>query len=125
MVDASLTVYALYTFSIAQIVLLVSAVFYAVRIYRTVGSFKSWTLIMSAFILVAVNNVISFISTVTLPPQVVDSLLSSLAPTQIWPPQLITLTSSTALAVGLRGLSKVFKPKPTSPSEAMPMPQTR
>jgi hypothetical protein len=125
MVDVSLTVYALYAFSIAQIVLLASAVFYAVRIYRTVGSFKSWTLIMSAFILVAINNVISFISTVTLPPQVLDSLLASFAPTQIWPPQLITLTSSTALAVGLRGLSKVFKPKPAAPSEAMPMPQTR
>jgi len=123
-VDASLTVYALYAFSIAQVVLLVTAVFYAVRIYRTVGSFKSWTLIMSAFILVAVNNVISFISTVSLPPQVLDSLLASFAPTQIWPPQIITLSSSTALALGLKGLSRVFKPKPTVPIEGTPIPQT-
>lgn len=124
MVDTTLTVYGLYAFSIAQVVLLGIAVFYAVRIYRTAGSFRSWTLIMSSFVLVAVNNAISFVSTVTLPPQQLDSLLAGFSPMVIWPPQIVTLTSSTALALGIYGLSKVFKSKPAVPIEATPIPQT-
>jgi len=122
---SDITLPALYAISLVQVLLLGMACFYSIRIYRTVGSFASWTLIMSAFVLIVVNDLFSFLSLVTLPAASFDSLISTNSGIMAFLPNIFTLGSSMGLAAGMRGLSKVFKPKAKVPAQVAPIPLTQ
>jgi len=103
----------IYGTSMAQVILLGIAFFYTFRIYRAVGSFRAWTLIMAGFVLLVINDLFTFLALITLPAASFDALLSTTSGLRALSPNIFSLGSSIALSAGVYGLSKLFKPKPT------------
>lgn len=95
--------------SLVQLGATLGAVYFAYRITRIIGTFRAWTLVISAFVLLTLRNVSSLLLTLSLPPEQLASILEAIGPTGLWPSQLINIGASVLLLVGMYGLVKTFE----------------
>ncbi len=68
----------LYFISVFQLILQAGVVFYAYRVTKLTGSFRAWTLIIAAFTLLTIRNVVSLFLTLSLPADQLSSLIESI-----------------------------------------------
>src|SRR5438128_9364699 len=81
----------LYFISVFQLILQAGVVFYAYRVTKLTGSFRAWTLIIVAFTILTVRNMVSLFLSLSLPADQLASLIGSA--------RLVTLTASPAVNV--------------------------
>lgn len=99
----------LYFAAVLQVILTAAVAYYALRVTRLTGSFRAWTLIISAFALLTVRNVISLALTLTLPADQLGALIDSIGSTATIASQLVNVTATVALFLGMFGLVKRFE----------------
>ena len=92
-----------------RIVFVGIAIYYAVRIAKSVGTFWAWSLIIAAFVLGALEYVASFVETLELPQSQLDGLVNSLGAVRIWQSLAVGSLSSLFFAFGMFGLMRVFE----------------
>ncbi len=79
------------------------------------GSFRAWTLIVAAFAILTVRNVVSLILTLTLPTDQVASLIESVGVTTTILSSAVNVAASVVLFLGMFGLVKRFESQPKNP----------
>src|SRR5439155_21373785 len=94
----------LYFIAIFQLILQAAVFYYAYRVTRMSGSFCAWTLIILAFALLTVRNVVSLILTLSLPADRVSSLIESVGVTTTILSSAINCAVSIVLFFGIFGL---------------------
>ncbi|HEX9197638.1 MAG TPA: hypothetical protein VF906_07580 [Candidatus Bathyarchaeia archaeon] len=105
----------LYFIAIFQLILQAAVFYYAYRVTKVTGSFRAWTLIILAFALLTVRNVVSLILTLSLPADQVSSLIESVGVTTTILGSAINVAASIALFLGMFGLVKRFQSQPKAP----------
>src|SRR5438876_4707044 len=110
----------LYFITIFQLILQAAVFYYAYRVTKMTGSFRAWTLIILAFALLTVRNVVSLILTLSLPADQVSSLIESVGVTTTILSSAINVAASIALFLGIFGLVKRFQSHPKAPQEGHP-----
>jgi hypothetical protein len=105
----------LYFFSVLELVLQGLVFFYAYRISKITGSFRAWTLIIIAFAVLTIRNVVSLMLTLTLPADQVATLIESIGVTTTIVSSAVNLVAAVALFLGFFGLVKRFQNPPKSP----------
>ena len=108
----------LYFFSVVQLILEAGVVYYAVRVTRITGSFRAWTMIIAAFIVLTVRNVISLLLTLSLPADQIGSLIDSIGVTATIVTQVVNVAAVVILFVGFFSLVKRFEIQTKPPSKA-------
>lgn len=107
-----LTITLLVLSAAAQVLLMLMAVYFAVRIARAVGTFWAWILMVAAFFLLTMRNVFSLALTLSLPPEELSALIERLGPASIWPNQIISVAAAVLLVFATYGIQRIFeKPK--------------
>jgi membrane associated rhomboid family serine protease len=101
-------IYVLVGLSGVQAALTMAAAFFAYKITKAVGVFWAWGLIVAAFAVNAIQNVMSVISVFNYPPDQLNALLAQFSAVQIWSGQAISIVTATLLAGGMFGLLKIF-----------------
>src|SRR5437773_11570385 len=96
----------LYFIAIFQLILQAAVFYYAYRVTEMTGSFRAWTLIILAFALLTVRNMLSLVLTPSLPADQVSSLIESVGVTTTILSSAINLPASTALVLGTFALLK-------------------
>jgi hypothetical protein len=81
----------LYFITVFQLILQAGVTFYAYRVTKLTGSFRAWTLIMAAFTILTVRNVVSLLLSLSLPADQVASLIESVG--------VVTIIASSAINV--------------------------
>src|SRR5213083_965242 len=114
MVD-TVVISTLYFISVFQLILQAGVVFYAYRVTKLTGSFRAWTLIIAAFTLLTVRNVVSLVLSLSLPADQVSSLVESVGVTTTILSSAINVAASIALFLGMFGLVKRFQSQPKAP----------
>lgn len=99
----------LYFFSVLELVLQALVFVYAYKITRITGSFRSWTLIIIAFAILTIQNVVSLIFSLSLPADQVSSLIESVGVTTILMGQVVNLVAAVSLFLGFFGLAQRFQ----------------
>src|SRR5438034_8440821 len=94
----------LYFIAIFQLILQAAVFYYAYRVTKMTGSFRAWTLIILAFALLTVRNVVSLILTLSLPADQVSSLIESVEVPTTTPSSAISVPASLALFREMFGL---------------------
>jgi len=108
----------LYFFSVVQLVLEAGVVYYALRVTKITGSFRAWTMIIAAFIILTVRNVISLFLTLSLPADQLGSLIDSIGVTTTIVTQVVNVAAVVILFVGFFSLVKRFETQTKPPSKA-------
>lgn len=105
----------LYFISVFQLILQAAVVFYAYRVTKLTGSFRAWTLIIAAFTLLTVKNVVSLILSLSLPADQLSALIDSVGLTTLILSSAVNMAAGVALFLGMFGLVKRFEnqSKPT------------
>src|SRR5207245_8680089 len=85
----------LYFISVFQLILQAGVVFYAYRVTKLTGSFRAWTLIIVAFTILTVRNVVSLFLSLSLPADPLASLIDSVGVV------MIIASSAVNVAVGV------------------------
>src|SRR5206468_1883765 len=67
----------LYFISVVELILQAGVFFYAYRVTKLTGSFRAWTLIIAAFALLTVRNVVSLLFELMLPTDQISTLIES------------------------------------------------
>ena len=98
-----------------QIVLTALVVYSALRVTRQTGRFRDWTLIISAFALLTVRNVISLGLTLALPADQLGTLIESIGLTATMLSQMVNVAALVALFLGMFGLAKRFESQSKPP----------
>ena len=93
MVD-TVVISTLYFISVFQLILQAGVVFYAYRVTKMTGSFRAWTLIIAAFTLLTVRNVVSLFLSLSLPADQLAALIDSVG--------VVTLILSSAINIAKR-----------------------
>jgi hypothetical protein len=75
---------------------------------KSIGIFWAWGLIVAAFALTAVTNILSLALVFALPIEQVSALLDQFGSSSIWSGVTFNLTSSFLLAIGMWGVYKLF-----------------
>src|SRR5438093_13506304 len=101
-------VQTLYFIAIFQLILQAAVFYYAYRVTKMTGSFRAWTLIILAFALLTVRNVVSLMLTVSLPADQVSSLIESVGVTATILSSAINVAASIAMVLGMVGLVQSF-----------------
>src|SRR6266446_9368299 len=114
MVD-TVVISTLYFISVFQLILQAGVVFYAYRVTKLTGSFRAWTLIITAFALLTVRNVVGLLFELTLPTDQVSSLIESVGVTTTILSSAVNLVAGVALFLGMFGLVKRFQSQPKTP----------
>ena len=77
-------IYVLVGLSGVQAALTMAAAYFAYRITKAVGVFWAWGLIVAAFAVNAIQNVMGVISVFNYPPDQLNALLAQFSAVQIW-----------------------------------------
>lgn len=108
----TLTITLLVLSAAAQVLLMLISVYFAVRIARAVGTFWAWILVVVAFVMLTLRNLLSLALTLSLPPEQLSALIEQLGPASIWPSQIISVVGTILLVLGMYGIERIFvKPK--------------
>jgi hypothetical protein len=105
----------LYFISVVELILQAGVFFYAYRVTKLTGSFRAWTLIIAAFALLTVRNVVGLLFELTLPVDQVSSLIESVGVTTTILSSAVNLVAGIALFLGMFGLVKRFQSQPKTP----------
>jgi len=108
MVD-TVVISTLYFISVFQLILQAGAVFYAYRVTRLTGSFRAWTLIIAAFTLLTVRNVVSLLLSLSLPADQLTALIDSVGVVTMILSSAVNIAAGVALFLGMLGLVKRFE----------------
>ncbi|HZD12444.1 MAG TPA: hypothetical protein VE177_02870 [Candidatus Binatus sp.] len=99
----------LYFLSALQLVFQALVFVYAYKVTRVTGSFRAWTLIIAAFAVLTVRNVVSLFLTLSLPPDQISSLIESVGLTTTILSTVVNLVAGVALFLGFFGLAQRFQ----------------
>ena len=105
----------LYFISVFQLVLQAGVVFYAYRVTKLTGSFRAWTLIIGAFTLLTIRNVVSLFLTLSLPADQLASLIESIGVVTTIASSAVNIAAGVALFLGMFGLAKRFENQSKAP----------
>ena len=105
----------LYFISVFQLILQAGVVFYAYRVTKLTGSFRAWTLIIAAFTLLTIRNVVSLFLSLSLPADQLTTLIESVGVTTTILSSAVNLIAGIALFLGMLGLVKRFQSQPKTP----------
>jgi len=76
---------------------------------RITGSFRAWTLIIAAFAILTVRNVVSLFLTLSLPADEVSTLIESVGVTTTILSSIVNLAAGVALFLVFFGLAQRFQ----------------
>ena len=99
----------LYFITVLQLILQAGVVFYAYRVTKLTGSFRAWTLVIAAFTLLTIRNVVSLVLSFSLPADQLTSLIESIGAVTIILSSVVNIAAGIALFVGMFGLAKRFE----------------
>jgi hypothetical protein len=99
----------LYFISVFQLILQAGVVFYAYRVTRLTGSFRAWTLIIAAFTLLTIRNVVSLVLSLSLPADQLAALIDSVGIVTLILSSAVNIVAGLALFLGMFGLVKRFE----------------
>jgi hypothetical protein len=99
----------LYFITVLQLILQAGVVFYAYRVTKLTGSFRAWTLVIAAFTLLTIRNVVSLVLSLSLPADQLTSLIESIGVVTIILSSVVNIAAGAALFVGMFGLAKRFE----------------
>ena len=99
----------LYFIAVFELILQALVFYYAYRVTKVTGSFRAWTLIVAAFAILTVRNVVSLILTLTLPADQVTSLIETVGVTTTILSSAVNVAASVVLFLGMFGLVKRFE----------------
>ena len=102
----------LYFISVFQLILQAGVVFYAYRVTKLTGSFRAWTLIIAAFTLLTIRNVVSLFLTLSLPADQLASLIESIGVVTTIASSAVNIVAGVSLFLGMFGLVKRFESQP-------------
>ncbi len=102
----------LYFISVFQLILQAGVVFYAYRVTKLTGSFRAWTLIIAAFTLLTIRNVVSLFLSLSLPSDQIATLIDSIGVVSLILSSAVNIASGMALFLGMFGLVKRFENQP-------------
>jgi hypothetical protein len=102
----------LYFISVFQLILQAGVVFYAYRVTRLTGSFRAWTLIIAAFTLLTIRNVVSLFLSLSLPADQIAALIDSIGVVSLILSSAVNIAAGVALFLGMFGLVKRFENQP-------------
>jgi hypothetical protein len=105
----------LYFISVFQLILQAGVVFYAYRVTKLTGSFRAWTLIIAAFTLLTIRNVVSLILSLSLPADQLTALINSIGVVTLILSSAVNIAAGVALFLGMFGLVKRFENQPKAP----------
>ncbi|HYY92336.1 MAG TPA: hypothetical protein VE955_10140 [Candidatus Dormibacteraeota bacterium] len=105
----------LYFVAVFQLVLQALVFYYAYRVTKITGSFRAWTLIVAAFAILTIRNVVSLLLTLTLPIDQVSTLIESIGVTTTLLSSAVNVAASVVLFLGMFGLAKRFENQPKNP----------
>ena len=105
----------LYFISVFQLILQAGVVFYAYRVTKLTGSFRAWTLIIAAFTLLTIRNVVSLFLTLSLPADQLASLIESIGVVTTIASSAVNIIAGVALFLGMFGLVKRFENQAKTP----------
>ena len=105
----------LYVISVFQLILQAGVVFYAYRVTKLTGSFRAWTLIIAAFTLLTIRNVVSLFLTLSLPADQLASLIESIGVVTTIASSAVNILAGVALFLGMFSLVKRFESQPKTP----------
>jgi hypothetical protein len=114
MVD-TLVISTLYFISIFQLILQAGVLFYAYRVTKLTGSFRAWTLIIGAFTLLTIRNVVSLFLTLSLPADQLTALIDSIGVVTTILSSAVNIAAGVALFLGMFGLAKRFENQSKAP----------
>jgi hypothetical protein len=102
----------LYFISVFQLILQAGVVFYAYRVTKLTGSFRAWTLIIAAFTLLTIRNVVSLFLSLSLPADQIATLIASIGVVSLILSSAVNIAAGVALFLGMFGLVKRFENQP-------------
>ena len=105
----------LYFISVFQLILQAGVTFYAYRVTKLTGSFRAWTLIIAAFTILTLKNVISLMLSLSLPAAELSSLIESLGVVTLIVSSAVNVAAGVALFLGMFGLVKRFENQAKAP----------
>jgi len=105
----------LYFISVFQLILQAGVVFYAYRVTKLTGSFRAWTLIIAAFTLLTIRNVVSLVLSLSLPADQLTALIDSVGVVTLILSSAVNIAAGVALFLGMFGLVKRFESQPKTP----------
>jgi len=105
----------LYFISVFQLILQAGVVFYAYRVTKLTGSFRAWTLIIGAFTLLTIRNVVSLFLTLSLPTDQLTALINSIGLVTTILSSAVNIAAGVALFLGMFGLAKRFENQSKAP----------
>ncbi len=115
MVD-TVVISTLYFISVFQLILQAGVVFYAYRVTKLTGSFRAWTLIIAAFTLLTVRNVVSLFLSLSLPTDQLAALIDSVGLVALILSSVVNMAAGVALFLGMFGLAKRFENQSKAPT---------
>src|SRR5438309_12104459 len=104
MVD-TVVISTLYFISVFQLILQAGVVFYAYRVTKLTGSFRAWTLIIAAFTLLTIRNVVSLFLSLSLPADQLAALIYSIGLVALILCSVVNIAAGLALFLGMFGLA--------------------
>jgi hypothetical protein len=105
----------LYFISVVQLILQAGVLFYAYRVTKLTGSFRAWTLIIAAFTLLTVRNVVSLFLSLSLPADQLTALINSVGAVALIASSAVNIAAGVALFLGMFGLVKRFENQSKAP----------
>jgi hypothetical protein len=105
----------LYFISVFQLILQAGVLYYAYRVTRLTGSFRAWTLIIAAFTLLTVQNVVGLFYTISLPADQLTALINSIGMVTLIVSSAVNMAAGVALFLGMFGLAKRFEKQSKAP----------
>ncbi len=105
----------LYFISVFQLILQAGVVFYAYRVTKLTGSFRAWTLIIAAFTLLTIKNVVSLVLSLSLPADQLTALINSIGAVTLILSSAVNIAAGVALFLGMFGLVKRFENQSKAP----------
>jgi hypothetical protein len=114
MVD-TVVISTLYFISVVQLILQAGVVFYAYRVTKMTGSFRAWTLIIAAFTILTIRNVISLVLSLSLPADQLAALINSIGMVTLIVSSVVNIAAGVALFLGMFGLARRFENQAKAP----------
>jgi len=108
----------LYFVAVVQLILTAAVAYYAFKVTKLTGSFRAWTLIIFAFALLTVRNVISLALTLSLPADQLGTLIESVGVTTTLASQLVNIWRTSHYSLECSVLSRDSKASPSLPRKA-------
>jgi hypothetical protein len=115
MTDATVVITSLYIAAAGQLALQLGSVYYAFKLTKVTGTFRAWTLIITAFVFLSVRNLVSLVLTLGIPPAQLVALIDQIGWTTTMVSQLVNIGATFMLLVGVRELFVLFKRQSKKP----------